>query len=821
MATSPGGDTRIGTRLAGYRIEEVLGRGGMSVVYLAEDLALGRKVALKLMAPELAQDRRFRERFRLESRLAASLDHPNVIPIYEAGEAEGLLFIAMRYVDGTDLRALLGREAPLEPERALAILTQVAEALDAAHTRGLVHRDVKPSNVLLSDTGEREHAYLADFGLTRTAAAPDTPAEGSRITGTADYMAPEQVVEGVAGPPADVYSLGCVLYQCLTGRTPYPHESEFAVLWAHVDEPPPRPSEAQPALPAALDDVVTTAMAKDPAARYETARHVVDASRAALAREDVGRRRSAWWIAALVLAGLLAAGAALGAFFLTRGETDANAPTVALPGGALQRVDPVTNTLVATYRLGGEPIDVAAGAGAVWVVDGGRNSLARVDPATAEVVRRRLGSGTLAAITTWGTSWVGIAADGPNGPVLTWLDSKTLTVPKTRHAFGRESSTGDPRSAVVTAVGGLEGTRNFSWILDVAAGTLTRLGELASVPPPTSFGKPLWPERPNLELGGLPTSMSKLPGDDLVVATLDGGIRNRGTVVRVDELNGIVDRTPPPFTPAAIAAGDGGVWAVDPSKQRVFSIDLDMIGGVFGGGQRDVSGRPLDVAVGAGAVWVVTSIGRLVRIDPETYEIQAAIDVGANPVGVAVDEHGVWVAVAGGTPLSVEKLPHRFHGQPYRRENLGPTASPKVCHDGRPTRDCFQIVSGRLTGEDGSAAIARFAWHVRRRAGEPLVCQGKAYSGAVTSEIVGDAGTGRLEIERWGTIALNLDRAVFAFDGRGVAARVLCGEQSGTWIGVRGAVRGLSGTFTTPQPYGTVVLGRPTPGATAPHQLRK
>src|SRR4051794_26729726 len=180
-------DTRIGTTLSGYRIESVLGRGGMSVVYLADDLQLKRKVALKLLAPELAEDQRFRERFLRESQLAASLDHPNVVPIYDAGEVDGLLYIAMRFVPGTDLKAQLRHEGALESRRVLALAGQVGNALDAAHERGLVHRDVKPSNILLTGGPGKEHCYLADFGLSTSSSDRSAVADPSQIVGTIDY----------------------------------------------------------------------------------------------------------------------------------------------------------------------------------------------------------------------------------------------------------------------------------------------------------------------------------------------------------------------------------------------------------------------------------------------------------------------------------------------------------------------------------------------------------------------------------------------------------------------------------------------------------
>ena len=204
-----------GDVVAGYEVGALAGRGGMGEVYRAHDPRLERPVALKLLSERLSDDDGFRERMLKESRLAASLDHPNVVPIYEAGEAEGRLFIAMRYVDGTDLEALLRREGALAPERAVAIAAQVADALDAAHAKGLVHRDVKPSNVLLDQQGGREHAYLADFGLTQSIAEAG-PADGS-LMGTLDYVAPEQIRGDQVDGRADVYALGCLLFETLTG----------------------------------------------------------------------------------------------------------------------------------------------------------------------------------------------------------------------------------------------------------------------------------------------------------------------------------------------------------------------------------------------------------------------------------------------------------------------------------------------------------------------------------------------------------------------------------------------------------------------------
>jgi Protein kinase domain len=282
-----GSTTLTGAELAGYRIEAVAGRGGMGVVYRAWHLGLERPVALKVISPDLASRDEFRRRFRRESRLAAALDHPNVLPLYEAGNHDGVLYIAMRWVDGTDLGHLLHDEAPtgLEVDRGVRLVEQVAGALDAAHARGLVHRDVKPANVLLASEGDGEHAYLADFGLAKRESTGGLTETG-RWLGTADYAAPEQIEGGKVGPDADVYALGAVLYAVLTGQPPFPRESAVAVAYAQIHDAPPRPSALRAGLPRGLDSVVTKAMAKRPDERFASAGELATAARAALSGES-------------------------------------------------------------------------------------------------------------------------------------------------------------------------------------------------------------------------------------------------------------------------------------------------------------------------------------------------------------------------------------------------------------------------------------------------------------------------------------------------------------------------------------------------------
>ena len=282
-----GPDPAAGTEVAGYRIVEPVGSGGMGVVYRAEETGLGgRPVALKLLPPALASDPDFRARFLREMRVAAAIDHPNIVPIYRAGEDRGLLYLAMRYVAASDLRRVLEVDGRLDPARTLAILDQVARALDAAHASGLVHRDVKPGNILLLPPvldGDAEHVYLVDFGLAR-ADSDDRSITGlGTFLGTPRYAAPEQAAGQAVDGRTDGYALGCVLYECLTGRPPFPGGSSEAVLLAHLEAVPPRVTAFRPDLPPAIDQVVRRALAKAKEDRFPSCRDLVAAAGNALA----------------------------------------------------------------------------------------------------------------------------------------------------------------------------------------------------------------------------------------------------------------------------------------------------------------------------------------------------------------------------------------------------------------------------------------------------------------------------------------------------------------------------------------------------------
>ncbi|MFY9929661.1 MAG: serine/threonine-protein kinase [Streptosporangiaceae bacterium] len=283
----------VGEEFVGYRLRAVLGRGGMSMVYQAENPRLSSDIALKVLAPELATDDNFRTRFLEESRIAASLNHPNVIPIYDTGSSEGLLYIAMRYVSGTDLRQMIKKRGRILPSAAVFLLGQAARALDTAHRKGLVHRDVKPGNLLIERGGEDDdpdHLYLTDFGIAKHAMSRSGLTSTGEFLGTLDYVAPEQIQGISVTGLADQYSLGCVMYECLTGRVPFEKDLNAAVLWAHMEESPTRPTALRPDLPPAVDEVFSRVLAKQPGGRYGSCREFVEAMRAALGNLAVDPR---------------------------------------------------------------------------------------------------------------------------------------------------------------------------------------------------------------------------------------------------------------------------------------------------------------------------------------------------------------------------------------------------------------------------------------------------------------------------------------------------------------------------------------------------
>jgi ABC-type branched-subunit amino acid transport system substrate-binding protein/DNA-binding beta-propeller fold protein YncE len=606
-------DPRVGTELAGYRIDSLLGRGGMGVVYRAHDLALDRDVALKLLAPDLAEDERFRERFLTESRLAASLDHPAIVPIYDAGEIDGQLYIAMRLVEGTDLKRLLAEEATLEPERALGLLAQVADALDAAHERGLVHRDVKPSNVLID---ERGHCYLADFGLARRLVEQATDSgSGPRLSlGTVDYVAPEQIRGDQLDGRADIYSLGCLLYECLAGRTPFAG-SATAIVFAHLQKEPPT-------LPG-LEPVIRTALAKNPDERYGSGRKLIEAARDALGIAGPGRSR---WPLAAAAVGVALVGAALLAFFLTRGDAGVQAE----PGAdSLVRIDPETNEVVSTTPVGRRATGVAAAGRYVWVTSFADGTVWRIDPKIDAVRRLPVGGSPTGVAAAPGSVLV---ANGPQHSLASVDPADTAVSYVTQLP-------GEGVGGVSVAAG-----KKDIWFADATQRIAGQVGKGIT--------------------GGEPRVTIDIPADEnsLLSAyeTFNGAALGEGAIwVAGDAFGRTVWRLDPrsarvtvaielPFVPGSIAAGEGAVWVtsllddivarIDPATNRI-ATTIHVGRGVGG------------IAAGDGAVWVASSTApEISRIDPRTNRVVATVPTAELPTRIAVGTGGVWVTTTESAP---------------------------------------------------------------------------------------------------------------------------------------------------------------------------
>jgi YVTN family beta-propeller protein len=617
----------VGSELLGYRIEGVLGRGGMGIVYLAEDRRLKRRVALKLLWPEFAADERFRERLLAESELAASLDHPSIVPIYEAGEVDGQIFISMRYVDGSDLKAVL-RRGPLAPEYALGLVSQVASALDAAHARGLVHRDVKPSNVLIAPKAGHEgtdHVYLADFGLTKRLAEEEEGVVGEELLGTVEYVAPEQIRGEDVDGRADVYSLGCLLYECLAGKPPYAGRSAVATLFAHLREEPPT-------LPR-LENVLPRALAKAPADRYETCRELVDAFRQALGLAEPKRAR--WPRLAALVAAALATAAALLTFFLV-GRAG---PGTAAATGRLVRIDPGTNTAKKTIAIGKDPTAVTVGAGSIWMTTAPESSVWRIEPRTLETVRIPVSGTPVGIAVQEGASSGQNVGSANDGVVFVAGNAGVAMIDATsgQPAAGRQSGGIAALGASVIA-GGPDGV----WM--VASDTVYRLTGVA-------FGVGKADAVVRIPQG-IPRDEAHMHNDVAGIAVGEGSVWVVGDAVdrrlwRIDPKTARIQATIPlPFAPGGVATGFGGVWVTAQLDDRIIRLDPKTNRVV-----RTIAvGRaPWGVAVGAGAVWVANTIDETVsRIDPSTNRVVSTIRVGASPKQLAVGEGSVWVAAFAG-----------------------------------------------------------------------------------------------------------------------------------------------------------------------------
>ncbi len=616
-----------GTELAGYRVESLLGRGGMGVVYRARELALDRNVALKLLAPELAEDARFRDRFLRESRLAASLDHPAIVPIYDAGEVAGQLYIAMRLVEGTDLKRLLAEEGVLDPEQALAMLEQVADALDAAHERGLVHRDVKPSNVLVD---ERRHCYLADFGLSRRLAEQGTIAAAGRSIGTVDYVAPEQIRGEELDGRADLYSLGCLLYECLAGRPPFARGSDTAVVFAHLEEEPP-------SLPG-LSPVIRKALAKEPDDRYQSARELIAAARAGLRPTRV---RQGVLLAAFAL--LLATGGAVAGLLATRG-THAGGATVVkqqmvrLTANAVNLLDAGTRQVKASVPGGHHRVtDVTFLGRSAWLAIPEESRLLRVDAATRKLTKKV------------SLPWMPTDRIAAGGGLVWVREARNLGV----EVLGVEGRTG--RIVRRFRIGG------SSIGIAYGAGSLWVVGggDVVRVDP-----------RSGRTLHHFPANADWLVyGDGAVWAA-----STNGSVWKVDPVDNTMDVHAKLHSYVSdLAVGGGSVWVSILGEDKVYALseaDLGVEQAVPAGAD------PERIATGGGNVWVANTSARTVSRVLASAGARTQIATGSEPTVVQTQGGLVWVAATAGLPplpaiageeLRISMPARRFNTDPVSR----------------------------------------------------------------------------------------------------------------------------------------------------------
>ncbi|WP_052592809.1 serine/threonine-protein kinase [Luteipulveratus mongoliensis] len=401
-----------GTVIGGLRIDGVAGKGAMGVVYRAHHLALDRTVAMKIVNPDLANDDVFRERFRREARLAAVLDHPHIVPIYHAGDDQGHLYLTMRYIDGVDLSTMIARHGPLPPADAIEIVAQIGDALDAAQARGLVHRDVKPANILITRPRDRWYAYLTDFGISKDVRDGALTQTGTAI-GTLDYIAPEQLEGGALDHRADQYALGCVLFKTLTGRVPFPRETDAARMYAHVSAPVPPLDSVRPGVGGPLDGVVARAMAKRPVDRYGSAGEFTRAARQAIASPlstgsaaiptpatpTGGTKRRAW-----VIGGVAATVLALGgvAALTLPDRSPAAGPTTSTTAGG----PPAGRIVGAPIKVGTGPVDLTDGDGYLWTANGDAASISRIDPRSRAATDFSVAGQPTEMVVGQGKAWV-------------------------------------------------------------------------------------------------------------------------------------------------------------------------------------------------------------------------------------------------------------------------------------------------------------------------------------------------------------------------------------------------------------------------------
>jgi serine/threonine protein kinase/streptogramin lyase len=655
----PPPELQPGDEFAGHRIEGVAGRGGMGVVYRARQLDLDRAVALKLIAGAMAEDDGFRDRFIRESRVAASIDHPNVIPVYYSGASDdGRLYIAMRYVGGDDLRTLVRREGPLPAERGARIVSQVAAALDAAHAAGMVHRDVKPANVLL---GPRDHAYLTDFGLTKSLQSMSGGTRAGGWVGTLGYVAPEQIRGEPVDARTDVYALGCVLYYALTGATPYQRDSDEATLWAHLNDPPPPITARMPDVPAGFEDVIGRALAKDPAERFPSAgdlgraalsaaglaspdhqppervvatgaaappvddETVISPSRSPTVRADPGpvatpgrSRPSGVLLLVMAISVLTVAGVV--ALLLNAGGDSprSRSPTTTAPSTPVAPA--AAGELVATVPAGFRPNAVVATADRVYVTSPGSSRIAAISTARNKPVRQapRVGAGAASLAAGFGSLWVvkgntqtllryGLRSGLRQGPPVALPSGQAVAVDVDPSGVWVGSRSGANRAIPQSVARVVPGATAPQRVIPVANGVQ------------------------NIAVGGSYVWIVN---------------RNRRNLTRLDIATGATRATATGRGAYAVAVADGRVWVTNQDEGTVTEYSARTLRRI----KRIPVGRsPQGIAVGGGAVWVANDLdGTATRIDARTGKVVGRpVEVGTNPFAVAVHGRTAWFTLLG------------------------------------------------------------------------------------------------------------------------------------------------------------------------------
>jgi serine/threonine-protein kinase len=631
-------------------VDRLIGRGGMGEVYLARHRHLDREVALKVLQPELADNEAFRERFIRESRSAAALHHPNIVTVYDAGEIDGLLYIAMQYIDGPDLATVLHAEGPLPAFRCMSIVDQLAQALEAAHARGLIHRDVKPGNVLIDE----ERVYLTDFGLTKPVAVKTAVTKPGQFVGTIDYTAVEQIRGATIDTRADVYSLGCLMYRALTGEPPFARDNDVAVIHGHLYDPIPRITDKRPDLPPAMDDVIDTALAKDPDDRYGSATALAVAGNHALSRRSevreerptmvvsggapaekptgptarLGRPGNRWRVPAsrIAVPGVAAfAAAAVIAVVASGGDNpppDDKKPPPTKTHSQPEPVDPVV--VDRPTHVGYLPTGLAIGVGGVFAANEGDGTLRRIEP-----YRDRLES--VKAVIGGGPSSVAVGADGA------WVTSRktnTLTRvdPRTMQVIARIPVGRAPNAVAI-------GNNDYSvWVSNELDNTVTRIDPNTNA----ANGAPY-------KVGLHPRALATIP-DVVYVAN-----RGDGTVSRISvPKRKVADTFRTGRRPTALVIAGKVLWVANAGDGSVVEVNMQtdkIIKRVH------VGGHPYALAGTLRYVFVGDRGGnRLVRINIATGKLAGSPIKVRDPFAMRSGGGAIWVANRAGNNVTRIRL---------------------------------------------------------------------------------------------------------------------------------------------------------------------